>query len=299
MRLKELVEGIKAHPGARGSKLRAVGRIAFWQAWKRAVGKPVTLPVFGGMRLRCYPDSDGVVGVWYYGLHDYHAMRFMQLYLRPGDGMLDVGANVGIFTILAASIVGRDAPMDAVEATPATAARLQENVDLNGLVHARVHAVAVSDAPGEVQFALRGEDVLNHIRRDGEPEDGCVVVPAARLDDLTRGRRYALGKMDVEGAELMAMRGALAMLTESNPPVWILEMNGIARRYGLTDDQLAEYLDERGYDLCVFDAESYVLDRRPAPWTRRREGNDNVLAIARGSWESVLDRLPGIRIVEG
>ena len=96
-----------------------------------------------------------------------------------------------------------------------------------------------------------------------------------------------MGKMDIEGAEPLALQGAQRMLGESNPPVWLLEMNGLLRDLGFTEEGLAGWLWERGYDLAVYDADARDLKFFDKPWA----GRSNVLAISRPGRDFVLERL--------
>ncbi len=273
------------HPANRGRRVRALARTVAWQAYKRATGRHWDLRVFG-MRLRCYPDSTSAsLALYCHGYPDYHEMKFMQDYLRPGDGFVDVGANVGVYTLAAASLVRREGRIDALEPDRRAGVRLRENLGLNGLTQVVVHDVAAGARPETVRF-LSGRDTMNRIgtARDAAP---TVEVACVRLDDLLAGRSYAMGKMDIEGAEPLALQGAQRMLGESNPPVWLLEMNGLLRDLGFTEEGLAEWLRERGYDLAVYDADARDLKFFVKPWT----GRSNVLAISRPSRDFVLERL--------
>jgi FkbM family methyltransferase len=218
-------------------------------------------------------------------------MRFFQHYLRPGDAFLDVGANEGIYTLLAASRLGKSGSIDSFEPNPGPLARLRENIALNGLDAVRVHPVAVGAEPGTVRFML--DDQRSHI--DAASEHGeSAEVSMVRLDDELSGRRYAAGKMDIEGAEPLAMRGAERMLSEANPPVWLLEVQGHVARYGLSEEEFFDWLAAHGYDLATYDSEARrlcYLDRAPAKGAADRGRPANVLAIARASRPDVEARV--------
>ncbi len=248
-----------------------------WQFWKRATGHSVDLKMAGGVRLRCYPDSTSASLMLYCaGMPDYDGMRFMRHYLRPGDGFIDVGANVGVYTLYAAALVGRAGAIDSFEPASKAAARLRENLRLNDLTTARVHEVAVGAVPSSVRFSV-DRDTVNAIELEEPPSaSGTIEVPCVRLDDALRSGRYAMGKMDIEGAEPLALFGARRLLEEANPPVWLLEMNGGLRRYGFTEKGLQDWLLERHYELTLYDADSRTFSFPARPWELR----ENVLAVA-------------------
>src|SRR4051812_19210167 len=97
---------IVRHPSNRGHLAGTLQRMARFR-YGVVRNRPVDLTVLGGMKLRCYPDSNIARSVAYYGVApDFATMRFMEQYLRPGDAVLDVGANIGLYSVIAAALVG-------------------------------------------------------------------------------------------------------------------------------------------------------------------------------------------------
>lgn len=278
------------HPANRGRRLSTLLRAMSWQAYKRITHAPCDFRVGDGLWLRCYPDSQaGSLVLYCNGLHDYHEMRFMHQYLRPGDGFVDVGANIGVYTLLAASIVGRAAHLDAFEPGVRTLARLRENLVLNSLDNVAVHPVAVGSAPGRVRF-LQSHDVTNRIATKDVADEPSLEVPCVTLDDELAGRRYAMGKMDIEGAEPLALGGAKAMLAAANPPVWQLEVIPAAlQAFGWTDTRLADLLRDSGYELGTYDADDRILRLGERHW----RGQQNVFAVASREAEAIARRVAG------
>lgn len=293
----KLFEFVWKHPANQHRRRRALVKAIGWQLYKRLSGCAVTLSVRNGLKLRCYPDSTSAALMLYCGgLPDYHEMRFMRHYLRPGDGFVDVGANVGIYTIYAAACVGYYGRIDSIEPGPMALSRLEENVRINRLPHVHVHPVAASAEEGRARFC-GSQGTLN--RLDAGTARGLtaneIEVHCVRLDSLLAGERYAMGKMDIEGAEPLALGGAEKMLEARNPPVWLLEMNGSLRHYGFTEEGLRDWLAARGYDLALYDSAKRRLEFPSEPWVSR----PNVLAIARAQREMVLGRVTELRPATG
>lgn len=283
-----LFEFVWNHPANRHRRLRALTKTIGWQFYKRTTGRYADLALPNGLKLRCYPDSTSAALMLYCACQpDYHEMRFMRHYLRPGDGFIDVGANVGVYTIYAASCVGRHGRIESLEPGPKALARLSENIRLNGL-DVRVHPVAASAEDGRAYFGT-GSDTQDRldVSPNSEFKFNKIEVRCARLDNLLAGEQYAMGKMDIEGAEPLALVGAGKMLEARNPPVWLLEMNGSLRHYGFTEEGFRDWLSARGYDLALYDSDSRRLEFLATPWTARA----NVLAIARTQREIVLGRI--------
>lgn len=177
--------------------------------------------------LATYPDC-----CMAYGLYELDTARLIKKLLRPGDHFVDGGANIGYFTLLAARCVGPTGRVDAFEPEPHNRARLEKNIERNGLIgRVTVHSVALSDQAGETTIYLPAGGEANHgcasmYHRDA-PVAGQTAVPAARMDRVLAGASPTLIKLDVEGAEPLAVSGMTGLLQGPNPPRVIAEYNPI------------------------------------------------------------------------
>ena len=183
-------------------------------------------PVSLMLDLSTYPDCCMACG-----LYESDTLKVLRRLLRPRMHFVDCGANIGYFTLAAARLVGPGGRVDAVEPDPINRARLEEHLRANGpLGQVRVHAAAASDSAGCVTLYHPTGDAHNHGEASviaglaGESADAFTVA-AARLDELI-DRVPDVVKMDVEGAELAAIRGMTRMLAAAGrPPVLIVEHN--------------------------------------------------------------------------
>lgn len=249
------------HPANRDRRGRAFALYLTWQLWERVVRRPWTIRLGDASRLRLYPHSVVAAFVLYYRIHDYEDLSFVRAYLRPGDLFVDVGANVGVYSLWAAET--EEVQVVAFEPSSATYTRAIENVELNELAD-RVHVIrkAVGADPGEVRLTT-GQDALNRVIDDGEI--GSEPVEQTTLDAELCGRPPALIKIDVEGGEVDVLRGARASILRHRPAL-LVEVND--------PKGLADLLDELGYRMWSYDPESRTLSpTTPAP-------NANVLALA-------------------
>lgn len=212
--------------------------------------------------------------LYFNGLPDYDEMQFMAHYLRAGDDFLDIGANIGTYTLYAASLVsgGR---IDAFEPGEKARARLINQIKANDLVNIHVWSYALSNQEGMSQFAVTS-DTTNHLVMENEAPMKMSDVYTKRLDDCCSSQVYSMGKIDIEGAEPLALAGAESMLKAQNPPVWLLEVNGCLHHYGYTEEGLSNWLRERGYRMALYDAGTGNLRFPERPWEER----PNVLALA-------------------
>lgn len=148
--------------------------------------------------------------------------------LRPGDFAVDVGANHGWYTVVMAHAVGAGGDVWAVEPGAAMVASLRLNLELNPNLPVTVHSVAVADAPGEVLLHHFSDLPHGHAstRTLGYDDFHTERVRSLSLDGLLADamRPPILIKMDVEGSELVALRGAAGIL-EAKRSMWIIEVN--------------------------------------------------------------------------
>jgi len=202
---------ILQHPIGQRAPLRSLGDWVKWQVGSRILPGPAILSWVGGTRLIVAPGMTGATGNLYVGLHEIEEMAFALHLLRPGDLMLDVGANIGSYTVLAAGAAG--ATVHAFEPVATSHARLADNVRLNGL-EARVtlHAVAVGAEDGEMRMEV-DQDTTNRVLKSAETSSNATaLVPVAALDSLFPDAHPVFIKIDVEGFEAAVLDGARAIL---------------------------------------------------------------------------------------
>ena len=208
-RLRALIDG---HPDTRHRRAAAWARVAYWQARSRITVRPMVMRFANGSRLWVWPGRPASTAAWYVGLPDYAEMTFLLHLLRPGDLFVDGGANVGVWSVLAAST---GAAVVAVEPVAATADLLECQGELNRLgPRLRVARCALSDAPGVVTMTA-DEDVGNHIVASASPQGKGVAVPCDTLDRVCTGGTPVAVKLDLEGHELAALRGAGRILADA------------------------------------------------------------------------------------
>lgn len=249
------------------------------------------MPFLNGTKIRCWPDTHAIRDLAYYRIPDYIQMQFLLDYLKPGDNVLDVGANLGLYTVLCASLVGAEGSVDSVEAVPETAKRLLSNVALNMFnTRVRVHQVAVgSDA--EWAEMTTDREAANRMVLGATSPGPTVRVPVRNIDDIAGRPDYALGKIDVEGREWDAFRTAERILASHRPPVWIVEINGGLFEYGHQVSPFVEWMSGRGFDPWMYDLETRAF--------RRMVDNvwGDVFFIARDGMGLIQQRIPGLTFV--
>lgn len=232
---------------------------------------------YQGCRLRFYPSNISRQ-LWCDPASRNEAAEydFLRRYLRPGDHVIDVGANIGTMTLLAARLTAPDGEVLAFEAHPQTHRYLAGNVTLNRLRNVRLHNIALGDKTGEIRFSDRRDDDMNRIA-----EGSGIAVPLCRLDDLCGARmgrpnaRIALLKIDVEGYEKFVLEGATDTLALTDCVHFEAEESHYAN-YGYHFDAVRALLSQAGFSLWRF-AEEDALAPLTADYSPVRL--ENLLAV--------------------
>lgn len=248
-----------AHPLGRQQRVATLWRWAAWQARCRLSRGPHVRPWIAGTRLVVERGMTGATGNLYVGLHEFDEMAFALHLLRPGDLFVDVGANVGSYSVLAAGACGAD--VVAFEPLARARASLLANLAANGLEsRVQVLAKAVGSAQGVLRMTA-GLDTANHVLRPGDDMASTVQVPVTTLDAELAGRAPALVKIDVEGHDAEVLAGASVVL--SNTQAVVVELGHAAT---------ADRLVQAGFSACAYDGLTRSLSVLARP-TANRAGN--------------------------
>ncbi|MEM1113640.1 MAG: FkbM family methyltransferase [Pseudomonadota bacterium] len=192
--------------------------------------QPITLRVPGvgePLRMRLHGAHDRFVserlreeGIW-----EPYETSLLRRLLRPGGIFLDVGANIGYFTLLAAHWVGPAGGVFAVEPDPANFALLRDNLTLNSLLERVVLLNAgMAERDGETRLYLSEDNLGDHQLHPDEPGRRSIAVPLVNATAWLEGRCAQLDviKVDTQGAEHAVLSGLLPFLLKQQSPFHLL-----------------------------------------------------------------------------
>jgi FkbM family methyltransferase len=148
--------------------------------------------------------------------------------LTEGSVAIDVGANIGMFSLSLAKAVGLTGKVISFEPVVETAKRLQRNAHLNRCTNITVHVVAVGDREGEIEIIASSDAAYSSTQSISKGNGEIREVPMTTLDTVWKSAnlpKIDVIKIDVEGAEAMVARGAVRML-QTCRPVILLEATG-------------------------------------------------------------------------
>ncbi len=214
--------------------------------------------------------------VYVFGVWEPNISRWVRGFLRPADVVVDIGANVGYFSLLCASALGPEGRVIAFEPVPSIVEALRGNLALNAADSVLVEPVIAADEPGEGEI-FRGDPenlgLSTTSAREGFASEGGVrKVRAADVIDPSLWPRVRLVKVDTEGDDLRALRG-LEPLLRAMPPgagalVEVTPEDLHAR--GHTPDALVAFMRDAGFDQMVgiansYEDSAYVHDKPQSP----------------------------------
>lgn len=235
-----VVRYIWGHPSNQGQQFMQLSRAFAFQARARLFRKRGLALI--GDRSHMWVDlhRTAATRVLYSNPPDRAEMLVWRRHLQRGDLFIDVGANVGAYTLWAAE---GGAAVIALEPAADTFGLLAENVALNGYEVTLLNKAA-GETTGTSRFTT-GLDAVNRMDPDGE-----VEVETVRLDDLIGDRRAAGIKIDVEGFEEDVLRGCRRALSEHRVALLQVEWNSSSlSAKGTAREPVAEILRNAGYGL--------------------------------------------------
>jgi len=251
--LKIIVRGINEHPLASRHKLRAYFNLLSWQIGCSLNNKEKKVRFTDKTCLIAKKGMAGATGNIYLGLHEFNDMAFLLHFLNKEDLFLDIGANVGAYTVLAAGHVG--ANVIAIEPIPATFLSLQKNIQVNNL---QDKVTALEAGAGAKEGLLRftsNLDTVNHVASQSKEEviPNTIQVRMVTIDSVLKDKKKpTMIKIDVEGFETEVLNGMQNTLEDYKLKAVIIELNGSGNRYGYDERRIHEKFLSFGFNAYQY-----------------------------------------------
>jgi FkbM family methyltransferase len=181
------------------------------------------------------------------GHYELGTQQLLNQFLKKGSVFLDIGANIGLFTIQAAKIVGKSGKVIAFEANPKTQKILSHNLDLNHVEQVVTYGVALSDENGETTIYENwnvnrgGASLISQDNQEG------ISIQMVKLDALFEtNEQVDLVKLDVEGWEGNVLRGGMNLFKAQNP-IFIIEVSKVRENEkGIQPEEIVEIVKSIG-----------------------------------------------------
>jgi FkbM family methyltransferase len=219
----------------------------------RLIPRGMVLPILqGALRGRRWIVGAGEHGYWL-GSYELGKRRSFERTIFPGAVVVDIGANVGYFSLLAAVLAGKTGRVFAIEPSPRNADYIRRHVRLNKFSTVTVIEAAISDRSGEAFFDLGASIATGHLSESGQIRVDLVTLDSLLAEETLLPPDFI--KIDVEGAEFAVLQGAKDVLSQHQP---VLFMDTHARE---AHQPTVAFLEDLGYTF-------EILDGKPLPETK-------------------------------
>jgi len=252
---------------------------------------PCVIKWFDGLRIYVYPGNEISRAVFLTGLYEPNEFFWLNKALERGNTFIDIGANMGLYSLFAARKVGPSGLVIAIEPSSRDFERLRSHVELNRLTNVRLLQIAASDRKGEARLLVApdekaGHNTLGYFGYDRVAPKAIETVRLERVDDVVRLaglQKVDFVKLDVEGAEFRVLQGAQDTLRLSHPTILLELSDRTLRHQSCHSEQIWNFLTREGYRMYGFNGETGL----PVPAKRKTYfDSENLIAIHNTSEES-------------
>lgn len=221
----------------------------------------------GGGKVRCD------VGIPYEGMvwldsEEQEDLNILHSLLKEGEAFIDCGANIGIWSLVAASAVGMKGKIISFEPNPVTYGKFIDNINLNNLAGV-IHPHCLAVGSHRKKIGLTNETEHNNCRITSQIGENSIDVTVVTLNDMIDKMPIAGMKIDVEGDEFEVVQGAVDILKTSKP--WLcIEFNTVIWKLNrLGDWPVHKYLSELGYSAYKFSEATLGEKALPEGWSTK------------------------------
>jgi FkbM family methyltransferase len=223
----------KFHPVTKGNELKSLYEYILFNV-KNRVFRELKYNWINNLKFIVRKGDAGIVGNIYFGLYEFEESIFLLHLIREEDMFLDVGANLGHYSLLLSGI--KKCKSISIEPVPETFQQLLKQIKLNNLESfVEPINVGASNCDGELYFST---DRGTMDRIVDENYKNAVRVPVLSLDSIVLNREPIAIKIDVEGYEMHVLEGGSTILNNDKLKVLILELNQSGEKFGISDDEI-------------------------------------------------------------
>ena len=207
--------------------------------------------------------------------------EFFISYVKKGDKIIDVGANIGTITLTCATKTGENGKVYSIEPNPVIFSYLESNIKLNNMKNVKTFNNAIGNKRGTVDFSIIRSDgqskiIENEFKNDPVVQQGKIIrVPVLSIDQLDiQEPEFSLLKIDVEGYEKFVILGANKIIKKINC-IYFEVIAKNYKKYGYTPKEIFDLLIKEGFKLFIISEKNTIkpIDTNYNPYVA------NVLAI--------------------
>lgn len=246
-------------------------RVTYWKHIRSKTSKTVIVKLTkkDKIRINTYGDIAYTLYskqplIWLGDGFESETILLIKKFVKKGDIVFDIGANIGMYSILLSRIIGNTGKVYAFEPDPTTAYYLNENLRLNNCQNVVVLQIALSEENGKIILNKPdgSGDSFNYISKIEDENQKNKAIEAIRLDDFLIANkidRIDFVKMDIEGAELLCMKGANEIMLAKLRPVIVTEVfEPWCNRFDYTSFELLKFISQYEYRITNYDDHQWL-----------------------------------------
>lgn len=195
--------------------------------------------------------SEGITSALTLGIYEPLETEIVKREIKKGDIVLDLGANIGYYTLLLARLVGEEGKVFAFEPDPTNFSWLEKNVEMNGYKNVVLIPKAVSNKTGKIRLYLSQRNRADHRIYDSQDGRQSIEIETVRLDDYFKdyGGKIDFIKMDIQGAEGEALQGMSGLLKNNDVKMLMEFSPGGLKISGMEPEECLKLLTGFGFRL--------------------------------------------------
>lgn len=229
--------------------------------WER-LKTPYVIRWIKGLRIYLYPGNELSRVIFLTGYFEPNEFSVLDRILKLGMTFVDIGANMGLYTLFASKKIGPKGIVLAIEPSTREFQRLQKHVGINCLSNVLCLQIAISNCRTEADLLVATEEKSGHntlgaFGYDSVISQGCERVHLRPLDDMVREeglQRVDVIKMDIEGAEFLALQGSASTLAQFHPLLLLELSDRTLSQQECNSQQVWQFLTQNGYRIYAFDS---------------------------------------------
>jgi FkbM family methyltransferase len=250
--------------------------------WTNFRKKTYNLPLYKDYYFKMAGQGD--ITQWFYQLShmarhnksfEAKTLEIFLTHLKEGDTFLDIGANVGMFSLIASRVLKNKGIIHAFEPSQAIFNTLSQNIANNDCQNVHLHRIALSDSEGTMTLRIPtnefGTDAFAYLSSNTgaseSPNNQSETVQVKTLDNFLSENKIDkvdIIKIDIEGAELLCFKGAEKLLSSPNKPIILFECfeELCSSRFNYSMMDLLKFLDAKNYKIEQFESWQWIATPR-------------------------------------
>jgi len=246
-------------------------RITYWKHFRSKINNTISVNLTKEEKIEIFTYGDIAYTlytkqplIWFGDGFEFKTIAQIKKNVKKGDIVFDIGANIGLYSILLSKLVGNTGTVYAFEPNPLTVKYLKKNLTLNNCHNVIVSQIALSDENGKIilKKTVGGGDAFNYIVKSQDADEEKEIIDAVRLDDFiitNKIDRLDFVKMDIEGAELLCINGAKEKMLKILKPIIVTEVfEPWCERFNYTSIELLSLIANLNYKITNYDDHQWL-----------------------------------------